>query len=156
MRFGYDRLWRTEHDAGQPRGWHATGDVGHLDDVGRLWVGGRTGHVISTPEGAVMPVRLEHQAESIDGVELAAVVGVGPPGTQQIAVIAQTDPPTSTSRLADMALHDLVRAKITEPVAAVFQVPSLPVDRRHNSKIDRSALAVWAEAVLAGRRISNP
>ena len=43
--------------------------------------------------------------------------------------------------LADLDLHDRVRCgPSTRPIAAVFEVPSLPVDRRHNSKIDRSRL----------------
>jgi len=32
----------------------------------------------------------------------------------------------------------------------VLAVPHLPVDRRHNSKIDRTRVADWAAAVLAG------
>ena len=45
-----------------------------------------------------------------------------------------------------------------EPVelAAAFVVPSLPVDVRHNSKIDRSRLADWADSVLAGDGLSTP
>ena len=35
-------------------------------------------------------------------------------------------------------------------IVAVFEVPRLPVDRRHNSKIDRTAVAEWASAALAG------
>jgi predicted regulator of Ras-like GTPase activity (Roadblock/LC7/MglB family) len=38
-------------------------------------------------------------------------------------------------------------------VAAVITVPSLPVDKRHNSKIDRTRVARWAENVLAGGRM---
>jgi hypothetical protein len=34
-------------------------------------------------------------------------------------------------------------------------VPSLPVDRRHNSKIDRTRIAAWAENVLAGGRMGR-
>lgn len=156
QRLGYDRLWRTEHDASRPHGWHATGDVGHLDDRGRLWVGGRIGHVITTPSGPVTPVALEQQVESLVGVDLAAVVGVGPPGTQQVVVVAQHATPVSTARLAGTATHDRVRAVLDEPVAAVFDVPALPVDRRHNSKIDRTALAAWAANALAGGRITDP
>jgi hypothetical protein len=37
-------------------------------------------------------------------------------------------------------------------VAAVITVPSLPVDKRHNSKIDRTRVARWAENFLAGAR----
>lgn len=156
QRLGYDRLWRTEHDAGVARGWHATGDVGHLDDEGRLWVGGRIGHVITTPSGAVTPVGLEQRIEAIDGVDLAAVVGVGPAETQQIVVVLQPADPGPSARLADLAVHDQVREAIDEPVAAVFEVAALPVDRRHNSKIDRTRVATWAAKALAGGRISNP
>ncbi len=156
QRFGYDRLWRTEHDASRPLGWHATGDVGHLDDRGRLWVGGRIGHVITTPAGPITPVGPEQRVESIDGVDLAAVVGVGPSGTQQIVVVVQHSTPVSSARLADVVVHDRVRSVICDPVAAVFDVPALPVDRRHNSKIDRTALAAWAAAALAGGRVTNP
>ena len=156
QRLGYDRLWRTEHDASRPRGWHATGDVGHLDELGRLWVGGRIGHVITTPAGPVTPVALEQQVESLVGVDLAAVVGVGPPGTQQIVVIVQHAAPVSRSGPADLAAHDRVRSVIDAPVAAVFDVPALPVDRRHNSKIDRAALAAWATTALAGGRVGDP
>jgi hypothetical protein len=37
------------------------------------------------------------------------------------------------------------------PVAAVLEHRELPVDIRHNSKIDRTALAAWAGGRLAGR-----
>jgi len=33
--------------------------------------------------------------------------------------------------------------------------PALPVDKRHNSKIDRTRIARWAERVLAGGRIGQ-
>jgi hypothetical protein len=58
--------------------------------------------------------------------------------------------------LAGIDLHDRVRAVAGVDVAAVLTVPKLPVDRRHNSKVDRGALAVWADKILAGGKISNP
>jgi cis-3-alkyl-4-acyloxetan-2-one decarboxylase / olefin beta-lactone synthetase len=41
-------------------------------------------------------------------------------------------------------------------LAAVLTVPSLPVDIRHASKIDRSRLARWAGGVLSGARVGRP
>jgi len=38
----------------------------------------------------------------------------------------------------------------------VLVVPSVPVDKRHNSKIDRTRIAAWAEKVLAGGRMGRP
>jgi len=53
--------------------------------------------------------------------------------------------------LASLDLIDQVRAAaVSTPVAAVLVRDSLPVDTRHNSKIDRAALARWAADVLAG------
>jgi hypothetical protein len=47
----------------------------------------------------------------------------------------------------------LVRGVACVDIAAVFVVPALPVDKRHNSKIDRTRVAKWASAALAGGRV---
>jgi len=152
-RAGYDRLWHTEFAASHPPGWHASGDVGHLDAAGRLWIGGRLGHVMTTSDGPVAPVRIEQAIEGVAGVVLAAAVGVGPPGVQQIVAVVEPIAPERTARLAPLALVDAVRAAVDVDIAAVFAVPELPVDRRHNSKIDRTRVAAWATEALAGGRL---
>ncbi len=153
IRDGYDRLWHTEYKASQPDGWHRSGDVGHLDDAGRLWIGGRTGHVISTVKGPVMPVAVEQAIEDLPDIELAAVVGVGPVGTQQLVAVAELSVGVRRARQADSELQRRVRDSTGRDVAAVLVVPHLPVDRRHNSKIDRTRVATWAGSVLAGGRM---
>ena len=146
----YDRLWVTTHLASQPTGWHRTGDVGALDSKGRLWVGGRLSHVLWTADGPLAPVGLEKAVESIDGVVRAAIVGVGPIGNEQVVVVVQRDEPERKASLASLELTDAVRALTTKDIVAVFDVPRLPVDRRHNSKIDRTAVSEWASVGLAG------
>ena len=136
--------------------WHRTGDVGHLDEAGRLWVEGRLPHVIATPDGVVTPVAPEQRVESLDRVARAAVVGVGPRGTQQIVVIVETASPARRVALADRELTSSIRGVAGVPVAAVLEVPRLPTDIRHNSKIDRSGLSRWADDVLAGGRMRQP
>jgi acyl-CoA synthetase (AMP-forming)/AMP-acid ligase II len=150
----YDQLWATEHEASRDAGWHRTGDVGHLDDAGRLWVEGRVGHVIATAGGPVTPVGVEQRVEAVEGVDAAAVVGVGPRGTQQVVVVVMSRGPSrpGSPRLAPEALTAAVRAAAGVPVAAVLQTDALPVDIRHASKIDRSRVGEWSERVLAGRR----
>jgi len=151
MRDGYDKLWMTEHDASQPPGWHRSGDVGHIDGAGRLWIEGRIGHIVTTPDGPVTPVGIEHDVAELSDVSQAAVVGVGPPGTQQVIVVVVTVDSRRRADLADETLADRVRARAGDvDVAAVLVVPSLPVDKRHNSKIDRTRVALWAERVLSG------
>ena len=156
MRDGYDKLWMTEHAASQPEGWHRSGDVGHLDEQGRLWIEGRMGHIVTTPDGPVTPIGIEHAVEDAPHVEHAAVVGVGPVGAQEVVVVAVPSAGTTRPGLADEALSDIVRAQASEiDIAAVLVAPRLPVDKRHNSKINRTRIARWADRVLAGGRIGR-
>ncbi|UUX59972.1 alpha/beta fold hydrolase [Glutamicibacter halophytocola] len=155
----YDRLWITEQASSSIPGWHRTGDVGHLDDEGLLWVEGRLGHVLSTPSGAITPVAAEHAAQSVIGAGRAALVGVGPAGTQAAVVVMETVPAARKAGPASSELASKVRAAVASTgtdVAAVLVLPTLPTDIRHNSKIDRAALAQWASATLAGGRIRTP
>lgn len=158
-RDGYDRLWFTEHRASQPSGWHRTGDIGRLDDGGRLWVGGRLGHVITTSAGPLAPVRYEQLLEQLDQVDAAAVVGVGPAGAQVVVAVVEVASQNHTAAmsldLADQARSQLTAAGLTVDLASVLTVDTLPVDRRHNSKIDRSAVAHWAARTLAGERVAK-
>jgi len=148
----YDRLWVTERVSSRDPGWHRTGDVGHLDEDGRLWVEGRLVHVVTTAAGPVTPVGPERRIEGLDGVLAAAVVGVGPAGTQAVVAVVVPQSPPRRGSLADLTLTDAVRAAAGVPVAAVLLAPRLPVDIRHNAKVDRARVAAWADAVLAGRR----
>ncbi len=166
----YDALWATERAASRDIGWHRTGDVGHLDSQGRLWIEGRLPHVIRTAHGVVTPVGIEQRIERLDGVGAAAVVGVGPAGTQVVvAVVVPADSSPArrrrrTGRLsaaagrgtdltpADPGLADAVRRAAGVDVAAVLAAGRLPVDIRHASKVDRQEVARDAARVLAGSR----
>lgn len=171
----YDRLWITNRAASYDPAissvpsttaaagsgsvadrWHRTGDVGHLDSAGRLWVEGRMPHVITTAHGVVTPVGPEQRVQSVDGVARAAVVGIGPMGTQQLVAVVETSIRARRVVLAGPELAAAVRGALTLPLAAVLVVPTLPTDIRHNSKIDRTALAAWASGILAGGRMARP
>jgi acyl-coenzyme A synthetase/AMP-(fatty) acid ligase/pimeloyl-ACP methyl ester carboxylesterase len=149
----YDRLWAVEQQSSRNPGWHRSGDVGHFDDEGRLWVEGRLVHVVVTADGPVTPVGLEQRIEALDGVTAAAIVGVGPVGTQQVvAIVVPAGKRGSRQALADSTLAAAVRAASPVGLAAVLVVDALPVDIRHASKVDRARLARWAERLLAGQR----
>lgn len=158
----YDRLWGTQRASERPAGWHRTGDVGRMDEGGRLWVHGRLAHVVSTPAGPVPPYGVEQRVEALPDLVAAAMVGVGPVGTQHVVVVVvprNRQPRRRLGRLAPrlaspLAGHELagrVRAVAGVPVAAVLLRDWLPVDIRHASKVDRTALAQWVTALLHGR-----
>ena len=151
----YDKLWVTQHASAQPDGWHRSGDVGHLDAAGRLWIEGRMIHIITAAGGPVTPVGIERAVEAVSGISHAAAVGVGPAGTQQIVVVVVPSAAPRRADLAPIALVARVRAAVAVDVAAVFVVPALPVDKRHNSKVDRTRVSKWAGAALAGGRITK-
>lgn len=149
---GYDRRWATEREA-RPIDtdgvvWHRSGDVGHLDHEGRLWIEGRSVHVVHTDHGPVTPVPVEVAVEAIPGIQRAAAAGIGPHGCQQLVVVVEAE---GRAGLADAEVAAAVRAAVSwAPVAAVLTAPTLPVDIRHNTKIDRAAVAEWAAQLLAG------
>jgi len=157
----YDQLWAVQRRSAREPRRHRTGDVGHLDAEGRLWVEGRLVHVITAADGPVTPVGVEQRVEAVDGVASAAAVGVGPAGTQQVVVVVVPEPGIAARRagaplLAVAPLTDAVRAAAGVAVAAVLVADALPVDIRHAAKIDRTRVAAWASRVLAGARRRRP
>ncbi len=152
----YHRLWLTQQDSARNSGWHRTGDVGHFDAKHRLWVEGRIGHVLTTADGVVTPVGVEQALEGLPEVTMAAVVGVGPAGTQAAVAVLVTNPQTRRAGLAGPEIANAARS-VAEmagvPLAAVLTVRSLPTDIRHNAKIDRTGVALWAERTLAGGKV---
>jgi len=154
----YFRLWRTQQESARTPPWHRTGDVGHFDAEGRLWVEGRLGHIITAASGVLTPVAPEQSLEAIDGVRLAALVGVGPSGTQAVVAVLETDAAGRRPILADAPLAAAARAAARArgvELAAVIAVPSLPVDIRHNAKIDRTRIAQWSGLFLSGARAGS-
>jgi olefin beta-lactone synthetase len=149
---GYLGLWATQRAArpGAVGDWHRSGDVGHIDADGRLWVEGRAVHVIHAVDGPITSVPVERAVERMLALARVAAVGVGPVGRQQLVVVIEDA--AATEGLADADRTASVRRAVSEPVASVLTVTHLPVDIRHNAKIDRTAVAAWASDVLAGRR----
>ncbi|QUY63195.1 Hydrolase [Gulosibacter molinativorax] len=161
----YDALWGTDsaskRDTLDGLLWHRTNDIGHFDPEGRMWLEGRVQHVISTPDGPVGPGGLEAVVDKVPSVHRSAVVGVGPEGVQAVVVVIEPEAGSGLKAgLAPLEVADAVRAAVAEyfpqDVAAVLVTTTFPTDIRHNSKIDRTRLARWADSVLCGERVGTP
>ncbi|GAB6898416.1 alpha/beta fold hydrolase [Kineosporia succinea] len=144
----YDQLWYTQRATATDDGWHRTGDVGHFDADGRLWVEGRLAHVLHPASGFVTPYGVEQRIQTLPGVERAALVGIGPSGTQQMVAVIEA--PFSELGVAAPELAASVRSVAGVDLAAVLVIAALKTDIRHNSKIDRVAVGRWAARQLAG------
>ena len=144
---GYEEAWTADADTWvvhDGRRYHRTGDVGYLED-GLVMHLGRRRHVVDTAEGALASVAVEGPVAAVVGRPVAAV-GVGPAGAEVLCVVLD-----GPGRLAaDGGRRDAVRRACPYRVAAVLEGP-LPVDRRHRSKVDRTALAADVAGFLAGR-----
>jgi acyl-CoA synthetase (AMP-forming)/AMP-acid ligase II/pimeloyl-ACP methyl ester carboxylesterase len=145
---GYDAAWSADADTcavHDHRRFHRTGDVGYLED-GLVMHLGRRCHVIDTASGPLASVAVEGPVAAATG-RLIAAVGVGPAGGQVLCVVVGGD---GSLRVAGPDLRAEVRASCAHRIAAVLE-GTLPVDRRHQSKIDRTALGSDVAAFLAGR-----
>nr|WP_306439971.1 alpha/beta fold hydrolase [Brevibacterium sp. 91QC2O2] len=158
IKAGYDNLWKTDEQSKRDTAlgltWHRTNDIGHIDTSGRVWLEGRVQHVITAPAGPVGPGGIEAVVDELHGVTRCAAVGVGPVGTQAIVVVLEPTAEMPEPGQAPLEITEQVRYTAQRvlglDVAAVLVPPKFPTDIRHNSKIDRSALADWAASVLAG------
>jgi len=128
---------------------HRMGDVGAFDEQGRLWMCGRKSHRVETKAGTVFTVPVEEVLNVHPSVHRTALVGVGERGSQRPILLIEREPDAQIADgdlarevMALAGMHDVTRA------LTAFRVypGSFPVDTRHNAKIEREALARWAEA----------
>lgn len=108
--------------------WHRTGDAGAFDSEGRLWLMGRCQAKVVDERGALYPFAVEVAAQQHPAVRRAALVQQA--GKRVLVVELKQDCPVEAIHaLLDWARVDTVRA-----------IKRIPVDRRHNAKIDYKAL----------------
>ncbi len=126
---------------------HRMGDLGRLDERGRLWFLGRKAHRVVTASGTLFPVACEGVVNEHPAVFRSALVGVGAAGFQRPVLCAELERATRRAdrRAVAREIIELCASRpVTRAIERVLFHPGLPVDRRHNAKIDRLALAAWA------------
>lgn len=125
------------------RTWHRTGDAGYLDKVGRLWLLGRASAKLVDVNGIVYPFAIECAAMSAEAVHRCALVEHG--GARVLAVELEQG---VSEDVASMLQRQLAWARVTE----VLVVDAIPVDKRHNAKVDYPALRALLKRRSATRQ----
>lgn len=126
--------------------WLVTRDLGALDS-GRLSVLGRVDDVIVTGGYKVAPAAVEAALAGVPGVGQVCVVGVADEQWGR-AVVAVVVPDAAPPALADLraAARTLGRAAAPHHLLLTDALPE-----RGPGKVDRAAVAAWADARLAAR-----
>lgn len=137
---------------GSTRIVHRMGDVGYFDAQGRLWFCGRKTHRVETAQGPLYTEQVEPVFNTVPGVARTALVGVGPAGAQVPVLCVELQRGQSDSPALREALRAKAAARLPDAnLQHVLVHPAFPVDIRHNAKIGREKLAVWAGAELEKR-----
>ncbi len=126
--------------------WHRMGDLGFLDEAGRLWFCGRKSHRLETADGTVPAVPVEGIYNQHRAVFRTALVGLGPAGSQVGVLVVELEEGASWSdALASELLALGTGSRWEGVVSAILHHPAFPTDARHNSKIRREVLREWAK-----------
>lgn len=123
--------------------WHRMGDTGSFDSHGCFWIAGRVHSTIRRGGGAgelVHPQLVEQAARGEDPrIRRVAAVGMADPALgERVTVVVET------ADAADEDLRNAVTTRLAEAGQAADEIvlvtDPLPVDPRHNTKIDYQRL----------------
>lgn len=152
--------------------WHRMGDVGYLDAQGRFWYQGRKSQRVETGRESLFTERCEAIFRTHPAVRRCALVRDGAPDlAAPVMVIESSLPDLSRQQTGQLshqaqAVWDRLAAELlqlgrqhqyTAQLGEFLLHPSLPVDVRHNAKINREQLAAWATRTIADHKLRpNP
>ena len=160
------------------RTWRRVGDVGYFDDQDRFWFCGRKSHRVETAEGPMFSIPCEAISNEAPKVFRSALVGIplAPAcalpkeltdrakafrkSWNEPAMVVEPYPDKRPENEVEEemfcreVLEILKKSPLTRSINRVFICEKFPVDVRHNAKINRELLSVWASAKAAGKPIS--
>lgn len=111
--------------------WHRTGDAGYFDQNGRLWLVGRCDAAINDERGVVYPFQVEYALAGMPGVRRAALTSRN---GQRVLVLETSG--------RDFEAHCASAAECVSQHAIdrIVTVRRIPMDKRHDAKVDYPAL----------------
>lgn len=131
--------------------YHRMGDVGYLDELGRLWFCGRKAHRVVTPQGTRFTIPCEGVFNRNPRVFRTALVGVRRNDVTEpvLCVELEAGAGGDSKEIVRAELRELAsQNECTRQIRTFLFHPAFPVDVRHNAKIFRDKLAVWASRQL--------
>jgi acyl-CoA synthetase (AMP-forming)/AMP-acid ligase II len=131
--------------------WHRMGDVGFLDDKGRLWFCGRKSHCVHMKSEVLYPIQCEAVFNQHPEVKRSALVGLGVLGNHTPAIVIERKDKQfiqgKNRSIFESELLSLAKKHPhTEQIQKIYFSKSFPVDVRHNIKIDRLKLKAELES----------
>jgi len=111
--------------------WHRTGDAGYMDENGRLWLVGRCSAAIVDSRGSVYPFQVEYAIGTVRGVRRAALVEF----EKQKVLALET-----TGREFQSDCSAAARCISDYHIDRIVTLRRIPMDKRHNAKVDYPAL----------------
>jgi len=143
------RLAKIVDDEGQI--WHRMGDVGYIDTEGMLWYCGRKSQRVMTTDQTLYADQVEAVFNTHPEVARTALVGIGTRGYQVPVLCVELLRRPGRHR-RERIRTDLLQIgcnnPLTDEVRQILFHKAFPVDIRHNAKIGREKLAVWAAGKL--------
>jgi acyl-CoA synthetase (AMP-forming)/AMP-acid ligase II len=134
---------------------HRMGDVGYFDAEGRLWFCGRKSHRVELPDRTLFSAPVEEIFNTHDAVFRTALVSALVGGVRVPVVCIELDQTAiSMVNVTAPALFESMKAigakfAHTRDISHFLIHPGFPVDIRHNAKIGREKLTVWAQGKLS-------
>lgn len=131
--------------------WHRMGDIGRLDEKNRLWFYGRKNQRVTTALETHYTIPCEAIFNLHPDVKRSALVGLGPKNNQEPVIIIEpvnkdrTKSLEARQKFAAELLEHGTKTSLTQSIKKVLFHPQFPVDVRHNAKIFREKLSLWAE-----------
>ncbi len=126
---------------------HRMGDVGWMDQKDRIWFCGRKSHRVITATRTLFTIPCESLFNSHPRVFRSALVGIGPPPRQEPVIcieLHKSDDGKNRAQLEKELLEIAAANELTNSIKTILFHKAFPVDIRHNSKIFREKLALWA------------
>jgi acyl-CoA synthetase (AMP-forming)/AMP-acid ligase II len=130
---------------------HRMGDLGYFDAQGRLWFCGRKSHRVELPDWTLFSTPVEEVFNTHPAVFRTALVGAIVAGRKVPVLCVERE---KDATLAEAELFAQLRQigmdhEHLHGIEHFLTHPGFPVDVRHNAKIGREKLTIWAQARLA-------